>query len=65
MDLENQLFDELQLGATREIRRLCTQDDLLAFANISGNHNPLHLWNRDGDGDGTPDAEDDTPGGPQ
>ena len=57
MDLENQLFDELQLGATREIRRLCTQDDLLAFANISGNHNPLHLWNRDGDGDGTPEAQ--------
>lgn len=57
MDLENQLFDELQLGATREIRRLCTQDDLLAFANISGNHNPLHLWHRDGDGDGTPEAQ--------
>lgn len=57
MDLENQLFDELQLGATREIRRLCTQDDLLAFANISGNHNPLHLWHRDGDGDGSPEAQ--------
>ena len=57
MDLENQLFDELQLGATREIRRLCTQDDLLAFANISGDHNPLHLWHRDGDGDGTPEAQ--------
>src|SRR6056300_493233 len=55
MELENQLFDELQLGDTREIRRLCTQDDLLAFANISGNHNPLHLWNRDGDG--TPEAQ--------
>lgn len=56
MHIENRTFDELQLGDSRELRRLCTQDDLLAFANISGNHNPMHLYNVDGDGDGAPEA---------
>jgi phosphate butyryltransferase len=56
MQIENRPFDELQPGDTAELRRLCTIDDILAFANISGNHNPMHIYNRDGDGDGQPEA---------
>lgn len=56
MHIENHTFDELQVGDSRELRRLCTQDDLLVFANVSGNHNPMHLFNVDGDGDGVPEA---------
>lgn len=56
MHIENHTFDELHVGDTRELRRLCTQDDLLAFANVSGNHNPMHLFDADGDGDGIPEA---------
>lgn len=56
MHIENRTFDELQPGDSRELRRLCTQDDLLAFANISGNHNPMHIYTADGDGDGVPEA---------
>ncbi|MFD1508108.1 bifunctional enoyl-CoA hydratase/phosphate acetyltransferase [Lacimonas salitolerans] len=56
MHIENRTFDELQPGDSRELRRLCTQDDLLVFANVSGNHNPMHIYNLDGDGDGTPEA---------
>ena len=32
MHIENHTFDELQVGDSRELRRLCTQDDLLVFA---------------------------------
>ncbi|SDJ15994.1 bifunctional enoyl-CoA hydratase/phosphate acetyltransferase [Lutimaribacter saemankumensis] len=56
MHIENRTFDELQVGESRELRRLCTQDDLLVFANVSGNHNPMHLFDADGDGDGVPEA---------
>ncbi len=56
MHIENRTFDELQVGDSRELRRLCTQDDLLVFANVSGNHNPMHLFHADGDGDGVPEA---------
>lgn len=55
MRLRNQTFDELQIGATAELRRLITQDDLYVFAVASGNHNPMHLPNMDGDGDGRVD----------
>lgn len=41
--IENVTFDELTIGATAELRRLCTLDDALAFAQVSGNHNPMHL----------------------
>jgi len=54
--IENRTFDELARGDTQSLRRLCTQDDLLAFANISGNHNPMHIYDADGDGDGRPEA---------
>lgn len=35
---------------------MCTLDDLIVFANVSGNHNPMHLADHDGDGDGIPEA---------
>ncbi|MEM1343672.1 MAG: bifunctional enoyl-CoA hydratase/phosphate acetyltransferase, partial [Pseudomonadota bacterium] len=53
---ENRPFDALRVGESAEIARLCTEDDLYAFANVSGNHNPLHLAGIDGDGDGSPEA---------
>ncbi|WP_422002063.1 bifunctional enoyl-CoA hydratase/phosphate acetyltransferase [Roseovarius mucosus] len=56
MKIENRVFDELQVGQSQSLRRLCTQDDLLVFANMSGNHNPMHLYDLDGDGDGQPEA---------
>ncbi|PWE32100.1 enoyl-CoA hydratase [Maritimibacter sp. 55A14] len=56
MIIENRTFDELQPGDSSEIRRLCTNDDLIVFANVSGNHNPMHLHDHDGDGDGQPEA---------
>lgn len=56
MKIENLTFDELQPGATQSLRRLCTQDDLIVFANVSGNHNPMHIFDADGDGDGQPEA---------
>ncbi|KUF09171.1 bifunctional enoyl-CoA hydratase/phosphate acetyltransferase [Pseudoponticoccus marisrubri] len=56
MKIENKVFDELQPGDTASLRRLCTQDDLIVFANVSGNHNPMHMHDADGDGDGIPEA---------
>ncbi|QPM90213.1 bifunctional enoyl-CoA hydratase/phosphate acetyltransferase [Pseudooceanicola algae] len=56
MQIENKTFDELEVGASAELRRLCTADGLAEFASVSGNHNPLHLDNQDGDGDGRPEA---------
>ncbi len=53
---ENKTYDELQLGDTAELKRLCTADDLYVFAHASGNHNPMHLPEHDGDGDGDPEA---------
>ncbi len=56
MICENKTFDEIQIGDTAELKRLCTADDLYVFANASGNHNPMHLPNEDGDGDGENEA---------
>ncbi|MEQ9259481.1 MAG: bifunctional enoyl-CoA hydratase/phosphate acetyltransferase [Roseovarius sp.] len=56
MHLENRTFEELEIGQSASLKRLCTQDDLLIFANVSGNHNPIHIYDADGDGDGTPEA---------
>lgn len=56
MILENRTLDELKPGDSAELRRLCTIDDILAFANVSGNHNPLHHHHHDGDGDGQTEA---------
>ena len=56
MKIENHIFEELAPGDSAALRRLCTQDDLLVFANVSGNHNPMHIHDADGDGDGEPEA---------
>ena len=50
---ENRTYDELKVGDIAELKRLCTTDDLIIYANSSGNHNPLHRPDRDVDGDGT------------
>ncbi|OUD10034.1 enoyl-CoA hydratase [Marivivens niveibacter] len=52
MHLTNKTFDEMEIGQTQELRRLVTADDLYVFANVSGNYNPMHLPEWDGDGDG-------------
>jgi len=56
MLIENRIFDDLRIGDSRELRRLCTQDDLLIFANVSGNHNPMHIVDPDGPGHQEPVA---------
>jgi phosphotransacetylase/acyl dehydratase len=56
MRLENKTLDELNVGDTAELRRLVTADDLYVFAVASGNFNPMHLPEIDGDGDGKTDA---------
>lgn len=56
MTRENKTFDELKPGDSAELRRTCTTDDLIVFANVSGNHNPMHLPNQDLDGDGKEDV---------
>ncbi|MDO5705622.1 MAG: bifunctional enoyl-CoA hydratase/phosphate acetyltransferase [Paracoccus sp. (in: a-proteobacteria)] len=56
MHLVNRTFDELQVGDETELRRLVTLDDLFSFAVISGNFNPMHLPDEDGDGDGLPES---------
>lgn len=55
MRLVNRVYDELQPGETAELKRLVTQDDLYVFAAASGNYNPMHLPDADGDGDGRPE----------
>ena len=53
---ENRTWEELEIGETADMTRLCTADDLYVFANASGNHNPMHLPKHDGDGDGLTEA---------
>ena len=40
---ENKLYDELKVGDTTCIKRVCTANDLYIFAHASGNLNPVHL----------------------
>lgn len=56
MKLENKIYDELKPGDSAELRRLITPDDLYIFAAASGNYNPMHLPNVDGNGDGKADS---------
>lgn len=49
-------YDDLTLGQEAKQSRLCRAEDLYVFANSSGNLNPLHLPEEDGDGDGRPEA---------
>ncbi|OUR92527.1 3-hydroxybutyryl-CoA dehydratase [Gammaproteobacteria bacterium 42_54_T18] len=41
--LENKTFDELTIGDTAELIRTVTEQDILLFACLSGDNNPLHL----------------------
>lgn len=43
MKLTNRLFDEIAIGDSASIRRVCTESDLYVFANVSGNLNPANL----------------------
>lgn len=56
MRLENRPYDTLAPGDSASLRRLITADDLYSFAAVSGNHNPMHLPDEDGDGDGHPEG---------
>ncbi|MGS4944911.1 bifunctional enoyl-CoA hydratase/phosphate acetyltransferase [Meridianimarinicoccus sp. RP-17] len=49
-------FDRLTVGMEARAERLCRADDLYVFAHASGNLNPLHIPDADGDGDGVPEA---------
>ena len=49
---ENRLYDELEVGETASIKRVCTANDLVVFAHSSGNLNPLHC--RDDEHDDLP-----------
>jgi phosphate butyryltransferase len=40
---QNRPYDELKVGDTASIKRVCTANDLYIFAHASGNLNPLHL----------------------
>ncbi|MEO0618550.1 MAG: MaoC family dehydratase [Pseudomonadota bacterium] len=36
-------FEDLEVGQLESIRRVVTREDIQAFADISGDHNPVHL----------------------
>ncbi|CCE09772.1 conserved hypothetical protein [Bradyrhizobium sp. STM 3843] len=46
---ENRLYDELKVGDTASIKRVCTANDLYIFAHASGNLNPLHMPEQNGE----------------
>jgi phosphate butyryltransferase len=58
MKLTNRLFDEIAIGDSASIRRVCTESDLYVFANVSGNLNPANLPDLEArfDTDGDPDT---------
>ena len=41
--IENQIFDDIQIGATASVMRELTEDDIALFAIVSGDVNPAHL----------------------
>ena len=56
MSHTNHLYDEIELGQEASVSRVLTSNDLIVFAHASGNLNPIHLPELDGDGDGKPEA---------
>ncbi|WP_319772504.1 bifunctional enoyl-CoA hydratase/phosphate acetyltransferase [Breoghania sp.] len=48
----NKTYDEINVGDSASITRVCTANDLYIFANASGNLNPLNLPDFDHNGDG-------------
>ncbi len=51
----NKTYDQIAVGDSAEISRVCSTNDLLVFAHASGNLNPLHLPDTDWTGDGKVD----------
>ncbi|MEM7775195.1 MAG: bifunctional enoyl-CoA hydratase/phosphate acetyltransferase [Pseudomonadota bacterium] len=49
-------WDQLEVGQSAQLGRLCVADDLYVFAHASGNFNPMHLPEHDGNGDGQREA---------
>ncbi|MEM0928585.1 MAG: bifunctional enoyl-CoA hydratase/phosphate acetyltransferase [Pseudomonadota bacterium] len=49
LELKNVPFDQLEVGMTASQTRLCRADDLYVFANASGDHNPLHMLEQNGE----------------
>ena len=43
MQISNVTFDEIAISDTATYTRLITNEEVEAFAAISGDHNPLHL----------------------
>lgn len=56
MTYENKTYDELKVGESATLKRVCTAKDIYVFANSSGNLNPIHFPDKDGDGDGKPES---------
>jgi len=54
--IQNTPFSALEIGMEAQNTRTLRADDLFVFANASGNLNPMHLPDRDGDGDGRVEA---------
>jgi len=54
--IQNIPFSALEIGMEAQHTRTLRADDLFVFANASGNLNPMHLPDRDGDGDGRVEA---------
>jgi phosphotransacetylase/acyl dehydratase len=53
----NRTFNEISIGDTATIHRVCTANDLVIFAHASGNLNPLSLpHDQDRDGHADPDT---------
>src|SRR5687767_7518019 len=53
----NRTFNEISIGDTATIHRVCTANDLVIFAHASGNLNPLSLpHDQDRDGHTDPDT---------
>jgi phosphate butyryltransferase len=42
-DLVGHAYEELEIGQTASVERVCTDNDLVVFAHASGNLNPRHL----------------------
>lgn len=53
---QNIPFNALEIGMEAQQTRTLRADDLYIYANSSGNLNPMHLPDEDGDGDGQPEA---------
>jgi len=43
MSRTNRTYDEIQVGESGSVTRVCTADDFIIFAHATGNLNPIHL----------------------